>query len=271
LSPRSKIDSLEVVEVLSAIEVAAGSEQTPVVRRKKPLSWRTERPYWAKGIRNIVGIDEAGRGPLAGPVVASALMFTYDRCQKFPKTLRDLNDSKQLTEEERERFFDLIQKHAYAIGVGIVSPQEIDRINILQATMLAMTLAVNELEIKLQLTEEAPELLLIDGNYFRTPLPYEFKTVIDGDAKSPLIAAASIIAKVTRDRLMKEMHERYPVYNFAQHKGYATREHIKAIETHGLSAEHRLSFRKDRIEETLSLFAADLEVMTITELEDGVG
>jgi ribonuclease HII len=219
---------------------------------KKPLSWKTERAHWKRGIFSIIGVDEAGRGPLAGPVVAAAVYFDYDTCRKFPKPLRDLNDSKQLAEEERERFYELIVKHARSWGVGIVSHEEIDRINILQATMKAMTIAVDQAAEKLAVENLAPELLLVDGNYFRTKLPYEFQTVIDGDAKSPLIAAASVIAKVTRDRIMCELHEVYPQYNFRLNKGYSVPEHLRALKEHGPCPEHRRSFRPERFQEELN-------------------
>ena len=216
------------------------------------LSWKTERAHWKRGIFSIMGIDEAGRGPLAGPVVAAAVYFDYDTCRKFPKSLRDLNDSKQLDEEDRERFYTLILKHARSWGIGIVSHEEIDRINILQATMKAMTIAVDQAAGKLAIENLAPELLLVDGNYFRTKLPYEFQTVIDGDAKSPLIAAASVIAKVTRDRIMCELHERYPQYNFRSNKGYSVPEHLRALKEHGPCPEHRRSFRPERFQEELN-------------------
>jgi len=219
---------------------------TATPRQRKPLSWKTERPHWKKGIYTILGVDEAGRGPLAGPVVAAAVYFDYDKCANFPKSLRDLNDSKQLAEEDRERFYKLILKHARSWGVGIVSSQEIDQINILRATMKAMTMAVDEVAAKLAVENVSPELLLVDGNYFRTTLPYEYQTVIDGDAKSPLIAAASVIAKVTRDRIMVEMHELYPHYNFRSNKGYSVPEHLRALKEHGPCPEHRRSFRPER-------------------------
>ncbi len=228
------------------------SEPTTIKpRERKPLSWKTERAHWKRGIFSIMGVDEAGRGPLAGPVVAAAVYFDHDKCKNFPKSLRDLNDSKQLLEEERERFYTLILKHARSWGVGIVSHEEIDRINILQATMKAMTIAVEQAAEKLAADEIAPELLLVDGNYFRTKLPYQFQTVIDGDAKSPLIAAASVIAKVTRDRIMVELHEKYPQYNFRSNKGYSVPEHLRALKEHGPCPEHRRSFRPERFQENL--------------------
>src|SRR5262249_2482037 len=157
------------------------------------ISWRIEREYLDQGQKYIVGVDEAGRGPLAGPVVAGAVLLALDR--KLPINCFRFNDSKKLSADEREELYAVVCEHAIARGVGIVPAEEIDRINILQATMKAMTIAVRELEQTL--TERKPEILLIDGNYFRTELSYPFRTIIDGDALSPSIAAASILAKVT--------------------------------------------------------------------------
>jgi len=228
-------------------------EAVPAPKRdRKPLSWKTERAHWKRGIYSIIGVDEAGRGPLAGPVVAAAVFFDYDKCRNFPKSLRDLNDSKQLAEEDREHFYKLILKHARSWGLGIVSHEEIDRINILQATMQAMTLAVDQAAAKLAAENILPELLLVDGNYFRTTLPYEYRTVIDGDAKSPLIAAASVLAKVTRDRIMVELHNTYPHYNFKSNKGYSVPEHLRALKEHGPCPIHRRSFRPERFQEELA-------------------
>lgn len=242
-------------------------ESKPKVASKR-LSWKYERALWQRGIYSIVGIDEAGRGPLAGPVVAAAVYFEHDRCLAFPKSLRDLNDSKQLTEPERERFYALILKHARAYGVGIVDSVEIDRINILRATMKAMTLAVDAVAAELATSAILPEMLLVDGNYFRTGLPYEYQTIIDGDAKSPLIAAASILAKVTRDRIMKDLHEVYPHYRFDSNKGYSTPEHIRLLKEHGPSPVHRRSFRPERfIQEELIFETVVNDTMLLTDLE----
>jgi len=235
----------------SASQTATKKRTSSKVKR---ISWRIERPHWQTGKRFLVGVDEAGRGPLAGPVVAAAVVFPYELCQKLPKGLRGLNDSKQVPEPERERLFEEIKTHALAFGIGVISGKEIDEINILRATMKAMTVAVDELASSLAAESCAPELLLIDGNYFRTTLPYEFQTVIDGDAKSPLIAAASILAKVTRDRIMKELDAIYPQYNFGKHKGYGTPEHRKAIKEHGLCPEHRISFTSKHAANELLLF-----------------
>ena len=215
---------------------------SPAIKKQKRLGWKIERAHWNTGKRVLFGVDEAGRGPLAGPVVAAAVHLPYELCQKLPKPLRAINDSKQLKEETREELFELICSRKIAHGVGIVSNEEIDTINILQATMKAMTIAVESLVVQLQTTELCPEMLLVDGNYFRTTLRYPFQTVVDGDAISPSIAAASIVAKVTRDRIMRELHVKYPEYDFARHKGYATRSHRDAIALNGLSPVHRVSF-----------------------------
>jgi ribonuclease HII len=207
--------------------------------RKKKISWKIEKEYLAAGQMNIVGIDEAGRGPLAGPVVAGAVLLSLDR--KLPRNCFKLNDSKKLKAEVREELYQVVCDKAIAYGIGIVSAREIDEINILQATMRAMTIAFKQVEKTL--AEKKAEILLIDGNYFRTELTYPFRTIIDGDALSPSIAAASILAKVTRDKIMQNMHELYPQYNFKQNKGYATAEHRDAIKAHGLSFEHRKSFK----------------------------
>lgn len=187
-----------------------------------------ERRLWAEGIRYIAGIDEAGRGPLAGPVVAAAVMFP-------PGTrIRGVRDSKLLSASEREELFETIISRAVAYGVGIADHQVIDAINILQATYCAMRDAVSKLSI-------APEYILVDGNRccdLGTPL----ETIVDGDDRCFSVAAASIIAKVTRDRLMVEYDKQYPGYGFAKHKGYATAEHRDAIRRLGLCEIHRRSF-----------------------------
>ncbi len=203
------------------------------------ISWKIEREYLSRGKKNIIGIDEAGRGPLAGPVVAAAVLLSLDR--KLPRNCFKFNDSKKLTATEREELYGVVNENALAKGIGIVSAQEIDEINILRATMKAMTIAVRQLEESYQKLK--PEILLIDGNYFKTTLSYPFRTIVDGDTLSPSIAAASIIAKCTRDKIMYEMHEMYPQYNFKQNKGYGTREHRIAIAAHGQCAEHRKSFK----------------------------
>ena len=187
-----------------------------------------EREAYRRGFRFVCGVDEAGRGPLAGPVVAAAVVL--------PKSVRlpGINDSKQLTPGQRENFCTRIRSRAMAIGIGVIDNVEIDRINILQATFRAMSSAVGRLEIE-------PDFLLIDGPY-ELPLQMKQKGIVQGDCLSISIAAASIIAKVHRDRLMCEYHELFPQYGFDSHKGYATARHCEAIRTHGPCSLHRLTF-----------------------------
>lgn len=188
-----------------------------------------ETTFWQSGIETIAGVDEAGRGPLAGPVVAAAVVF--------PKgTFIDgVDDSKKLSGEKREHLSRLIRGQAAAIGIGVVSHEVIDRINIYQASILAMRKAVDQLQIR-------PGIILADGNSFSHD-EVEFHNIIDGDAKCFTIAAASIIAKVSRDSMMMEYDRQFPLYGFARHKGYGTREHLAAIRQHGLSEIHRKSFK----------------------------
>ncbi len=189
--------------------------------------FRTEKQAFAEGHAFVCGVDEAGCGPWAGPVSAAAVILDP---KKIPK---GLNDSKQLPEAKREQLYIEIMARA-DVGIGIASAAEIDELNILQARFLAMSRAVACLK-------SAPTLALIDGN--RAPkLSCTMITIIDGDAISQSIAAASIIAKVTRDRLMQEMDRLFPLYGFAQHKGYGTPVHAQALQTHGPCAEHRKSF-----------------------------
>lgn len=186
----------------------------------------------------FAGVDEAGRGCLAGPVVAGACILPQGL------VIEGLTDSKKLTEKKREALYPVIRQQALAWGVGVVWPAEIDRINILQATFLAMHRAVQALKVP-------PVFLAIDGNQ---KIPAELAgamaqtTVVKGDLKIPAISAASILAKTFRDRLMNSLHRRYPQYGFAQHKGYGTQEHIAAIAASGPSRMHRLTFAKVRPE-----------------------
>lgn len=189
-----------------------------------------ENEYYAKGYKFVCGIDEAGRGPLSGPVVAAACILPRDI------SIPELNDSKKLTEKKRERLFDIITERAIGYGIGMASPQEIDEINILNATMLAMRRALESLNPK-------ADFALIDGNIARD-FSIPTRTVIKGDSLSASIAAASILAKVTRDRLCLEDAKKYPQYNFAKHKGYSTREHMDAIRQYGPCEIHRKSFLK---------------------------
>ncbi len=178
----------------------------------------------------IAGVDEAGRGPIAGPVIAAALIF-HEQFE-IPK----LNDSKQISEKKRDELYELITSDKrISYGIGIVDEAKIDEINILNATYLAMELAVNNLKSK-------PNMLLIDGNRFKSTKYKSFQTIVKGDSKSFSIAAASIIAKVTRDRMMKEYHAEFPNYGFDKHKGYGTKSHFAAIKKSGKCRIHRNSF-----------------------------
>lgn len=179
--------------------------------------------------RIIAGVDEAGRGPLAGPVVAAAVIIDNE------KLISEIQDSKSISEKKRQQLYDFITTHADSYGIGLATAEEIDTFNILQATFLAMQRAVQKLKIK-------PEIALIDGN--RAPLlECETKAIIKGDRDVPLISAASILAKVYRDRLMLKLDQLYPQYGFAQHKGYPTKSHIEMIEKWGITPEHRKTFQ----------------------------
>lgn len=182
------------------------------------------------GLQVICGVDEAGRGPLAGPVCAAAVIL--------PKHLRipGLTDSKKLTDKKRRELFPIIQEQAIAYGIGLASESEIDEINILQATFLAMRRAMDQLSVR-------PEIALIDGNR-ETDFGLPVKTVVKGDSLSANIAAASILAKVTRDNLMVELAQQYPEYGFEIHKGYGTKAHYEALRTYGPCPIHRRSFLK---------------------------
>lgn len=188
-----------------------------------------EKRFLNSGFRFIAGLDEAGRGPLAGPVVAAAVILP------FPEFREHLSDSKKLPPEKRESLYDKILQAALSIGIGAVEAEEIDRIHIGKATQKAMAMAVGFLD-------RQPDMLLIDG-ILPVPLPLPQRTIVKGDNLSVSIAAASIVAKVTRDRIMMTHHERFPQYNFANHKGYGTREHREAIRRHGCCTVHRKTFR----------------------------
>jgi ribonuclease HII len=189
-----------------------------------------DRSYLSENIKLIAGTDEAGRGPLAGPVVAASVIFP-DKVR-----IRGVKDSKLLTEKEREKLLPKILDKALAYSVAVVSHGEIDRINILQASLLAMSASIKRLKVQ-------PDIILIDGNkVFRSTIPAV--PIIDGDAKSFSIAAASIIAKVTRDRIMKRLSFKFPVYNWTSNKGYATKEHINALKEYGPCVLHRKTFLK---------------------------
>ena len=188
-----------------------------------------EKQALLSGYKVIAGVDEAGRGPLAGPVVAAAVVLP----ENFD--VPGINDSKKLSEKKREALFPVIKSRAIAFGIGMAEHEEIDRINILQASLLAMRRAVEALKI-------LPDYLLIDGK-FTIDSTIDQRSVIKGDALSLSIAAASILAKVSRDRMMVALDLRYPEYGFSRHKGYPTKAHKEAILTHGPCPIHRKSFR----------------------------
>jgi ribonuclease HII len=191
--------------------------------------WAFEKKARSSGYSMIAGIDEAGRGPLAGPVVSAAVILP----QSF--SVPHITDSKKLSPKRRDDLYERIYEHAESIGIGIVDATEIDRINILHAALLSMAISVKKLS-------PAPEFLLIDGTF---PIDSELpqKPVIKGDLLSISVACASIIAKVTRDRLMQRYHEDYPWYGFDRHKGYPTKAHKEAIRKHGCCFIHRKSFK----------------------------
>lgn len=193
------------------------------------LLWEFERTFSQRGYATICGVDEAGRGPLAGPVFAAAVILPLG-CE-----IKGLNDSKKLTPKKRDRLFDEIRETAISYCIASASVEEIDSINILHAAMLAMTRAIEGLD-------KVPDLALIDGN--RSPdCAVETLPIVKGDARSASIAAASILAKVARDRVMDEMAKQYPEYAFEKHKGYPTKLHYEMIEKYGVLPIHRKSFR----------------------------
>lgn len=185
-----------------------------------------------KGYKLVCGVDEAGRGPLAGPVCAAAVILP-DNCE-----IEGLNDSKKISEKKRESLFDIIKEKAVAYSIAYGSLEEIEEYNILETTYLAMNRAIEGLNTK-------ADFALIDGNRVPKGIKIPCETVVKGDSKSCSIAAASILAKVTRDRLMLEYDKKYPQYLFAQHKGYGTKAHYEAIKQHGVCEIHRLSFLKN--------------------------
>ena len=195
------------------------------------VDFSIENTYMHQGYSVIGGVDEAGRGPLAGPVYAAAVVLSPET------TIDGLNDSKKLTEKKREALFPIIQEKALAYGIGFATEQEIDEINILNATFLAMRRAVENMRI-------TPDLLLIDGNLKPKIGVCEEVPVIKGDAKSMSIAAASVLAKVSRDRFMLELAEKFPQYAFEKHKGYGTKLHYEKIQEYGISPVHRRTFLK---------------------------
>lgn len=191
-------------------------------------NYKYERELIDKGIKLICGVDEVGRGPLIGPVVAAAVILPINY------KLDGLTDSKKLSEKKREQFFEIIKKDAIAIGVGVISAKRIDEINIYEATKEAMYMAINNLNIK-------PEHVLIDAMKLNLDVPST--SIIKGDLLSLSISAASVIAKVTRDHMLYELDKKYPMYDLGNNKGYGTKKHIEAIKEYGITKEHRLSYK----------------------------
>ena len=182
----------------------------------------------SKGINLIAGVDEVGRGPLIGSVVAAAVILPSGFY------MSEINDSKKLSEKKREDLYPIIMEKAVSVGIGVVDSETIDRVNILNATKMAMKMAINNLSVK-------PEHVLIDAVKLDIDIPYT--AIIKGDAKSESIAAASIVAKVYRDNMMKELDKEYPMYDFKSNKGYGTKKHIEAIKKYGVLKEHRKTFK----------------------------
>ena len=207
------------------------------IERLKELK-KEEEKFYKQGILTVCGIDEAGRGPLAGPVVVACAMMKPD------SMIEGVNDSKKISEKKREKIYEQIIEEAVAYGVAIIDQNEIDERNILNATKKGLTMCIKEVENKLN---EKPEVILVDAltKIDTDGIPY--KSIIHGDSLSYSIAAASIIAKVTRDRIMRQWDEVYPQYGFAKHKGYGTKMHIDAIKEYGLCPLHRRSFTKNFI------------------------
>lgn len=197
-----------------------------------------ERELINQGITLIAGVDEVGRGPLVGPVVTSCVILPINY------ELEGLNDSKKLTEKKRDKFYDIIMRDALSVGIGIVDAKKIDEVNIYEATKIAMKEAIDNLSIK-------PEHVLIDAMPLDIDIPHT--SIIKGDAKSLSIAAASVIAKVTRDRMMYDLDKKYPMYNYKKNKGYPTKEHIEAINKYGIIPGYRLTYGpvKDYLEKNI--------------------
>jgi ribonuclease HII len=218
------------------------------------LTFERERAFRKAGFDVVVGVDEAGRGPLAGPVVACATTVRNVKIQmpnvktdsEEEKLWKFVRDSKTLSEKQREKMYEFVQEHFF-VGVGIVYPETIDRINILEATFLAMKESIGELKRRIAndgLRIDAEKtMILVDGNMTIPNLSLPQEAIVDGDALVRSIAAASIIAKVTRDRMMLGYDKEYPVYGFAKHKGYGTKVHMDALRKYGPSPIHRMSFK----------------------------
>ncbi len=192
-----------------------------------------EKKLFKQGLNFVAGVDEAGRGPLAGPVVAACVAINKDF--EFKQEYEVIKDSKKISEKKRELIYDLIISEFIHVGIGVASSEEIDKINILQATFLAMQRAVQGIQSNL-------DFVMIDGKFIVPDLEIEQKSIVKGDENIFLIGAASIIAKVTRDRIMQKMHLKYPEYEFIKHKGYGTKKHLEKIKKFGACPIHRKSF-----------------------------
>jgi ribonuclease HII len=205
--------------------------------KKTMLNFNKENSLFASGLKLVAGVDEAGRGPLAGPVVAAVAVLKPEMAAEFSTSgfFDKLKDSKLLSAEKRDEFFDLIKESFFETAVGICDHATIDRVNIFQATFLAMKMAIGNLKTK-------PDYLLIDGKFPIPNLSLRQEAIINGDAIIFSIAAASVIAKVTRDRMMEKFHEQYPQYGFLNHKGYGTKVHLEALTKYGPCPIHRRSF-----------------------------
>ena len=193
--------------------------------------YKYEKELWNKGLEYIAGVDEVGRGPLVGPVVTA--------CVVLPKDFKlvGLTDSKKLTEKKREEYYEYIINHCVCYGVAECSPEEIDKYNILEATKIAMKRAIDKVNKHIKL-----DYILIDGN-MKFNFDYKYESIVKGDAKSISIAAASVVAKVTRDRMLIELDKKYPMYGFKDHKGYPTKKHIEAVMKYGLIDGYRKTFK----------------------------
>ena len=193
-------------------------------------NWEYEKKLFSDNINIIGGVDEVGRGPLVGPVVTACVVLPKDF------VLDGLTDSKKLTEKKREKFYDYIVNNCVAYAVGECSPEEIDKYNILEATKIAMKRAIDKVNEQIKL-----DYILIDGN-MKFDFDYKYKSIVKGDSKSISIAAASVVAKVTRDRMLIELDKKYPMYGFKNHKGYPTKAHLEAINKYGLIEGYRKSY-----------------------------
>jgi ribonuclease HII len=217
----------EKIEILAFLRCSKGR-----MKKIKPVDKLLyERELWGKGYKLIAGVDEVGRGPLAGPVVAACVIFPEDI------NIPGIDDSKKLTSEKREELYWKIKQNALDFGVGIIQEREIDKLNILRASLKAMQKAISSMK-------NTPHFLLIDGNQKIPHLDIPQLPVIKGDTLSLSCGAASIIAKVERDRLMKRLHKKYPQFSFDQNKGYASKEHLEALRIYGPCKVHRRSFRR---------------------------